>query len=106
MKTVRLLFLLIWALAHIAPQAAAHSFQCAACAPVLPTLSAAAAEGQDQEEVAVGSLTLRSASVADRIVDLSHKATDSWRQFVYEWLANHEKMWIWMFLLLLLLARL
>ncbi len=104
MKTIRLLFLFAWALALSHPKASAQNFQVSAGSISFPVLTVSAADTERDE--AATCLTIRSASFADRLVDLSHQATDTWRQFVNEWLANREKMWIWMFLLLLLLARL
>lgn len=47
-----------------------------------------------------------SQTYTDRVLALSRHATRLWGNFVDNWLIDPEKMWIWMFLLLLLLARL
>lgn len=104
MKTIRLLFLLTWALAQSSPKAPAQILQCSAGVPTLPALSVSAPEVEPVETLS--RLTATRISYTNQVLQMSHKATDNWRAFVDEWLINRKKMWVWMFLLLLLLARL
>ncbi|HNE28075.1 MAG TPA: hypothetical protein PLW66_02855 [Saprospiraceae bacterium] len=105
MKTVRLFFLLCWALARLTPETTAQTFHCSAGTPAFAVLPARAPEEEAVEQTTAPLQTATRVYIR-QVLDTSRQTTAAWRDFVDAWLANKEKMWIWMFLLLLLLARL
>jgi len=105
MKTIRLFFLLFWAMARLTPETAAQNFHCSAGTPALAVLPTRASDEEATEQT-LAPLQSATQVYLQQTLDKSRQATALWRDFVDAWLANKEKMWIWMFLLLLLLARL
>ncbi len=104
MKTVRLFVLLCWALAQVTPKTAAQTFFSSASAPTVSVLPSCSTE--EESPAVVDQYLQVSQTYTDRVLAISRQATRVWSNFVDNWLIDPEKMWIWMFLLLLLLARL
>lgn len=106
MKTVRLLFLLCWALAAVTgAEAAPKNFRCTASVPCVPALNANTPEAAPPTTL-TGAAIVAADQITAEALEKSNEAAAGWQAFVEEWLLNRKKMWVWMFLLLLLLARL
>lgn len=111
MKTIRLLLLLVWALAHAMTPAGAHPLERVNCAQtVAPILPAAAAGLSQSSPTRTFNLNEAALSVGENLTEAALQQTEqvagAWREFVNEWLLSRKILWIGMFLLLLLLARL
>lgn len=110
MKTVRLLFLLVWALAHVMPRAGAHPFKPVQCAqvvaPILPAVGLSTKQEHTRTFVLNEAVRAAGEDFTQVALQKARGAADVWRDFATEWLLSRKILWIGMFLLLLLLARL